>query len=159
MFSSKRTSGKNPCLVKSENRDELDTESQRQVPCSVSSPTWRTRSSLILLLCGLGIFFLMINFAHNAAIPKAPFPKIWPASQQNPQAFCARPSIRREWRTLSRSDQSQYIAAVQCLRNKPSQLGLNHTLYDDFPWTHSRIGNYCKYTGSPLHARSTDTGR
>lgn len=154
MFSSKRSSGQNYRLISnSENGDELETESQGQSAYPVSSPIWKRRSSLILLLCGSVIFLLGFSFARNVAIQKAPVPKIWSISQSNPLASCVQPSIRREWRTLSRSDQSQYIAAIQCLRNTPSQLGLNQTLYDDFPWTHSRIGNYCTYTSSTLHAR------
>ena len=49
---------------------------------------------------------------------------------------CIRPSIRREWRTLDRSDKEEYITAVQCLATKPSKLRENGTLYDDFPWVH-----------------------
>lgn len=49
---------------------------------------------------------------------------------------CARPAIRREWRTLSRADRNEYIAAVQCLSTKPSKLYSNGSLYDDFPRVH-----------------------
>ena len=56
---------------------------------------------------------------------------------------CSKPAIRKEWRTLSRSEQEQYLAAVHCLRTQPSKIGLAHSLYDDFPWVHSRNGNYC----------------
>ncbi|KAM0795551.1 hypothetical protein BDR22DRAFT_883005 [Usnea florida] len=48
--------------------------------------------------------------------------------------------IRREWRDLSDTEKGDYIQAVQCLRSSPSRLGLNQTLYDDFPYVHSRNG-------------------
>ena len=57
---------------------------------------------------------------------------------------CTEPVIRREWRTLSDAEKSDYIGAVQCLRNSPSRLGLNQTLYDDFPYVHSRNGEACE---------------
>lgn len=53
---------------------------------------------------------------------------------------CTNPVIRREWRDLSDVEKSEYIDAVQCLRSLPSRLGLNQTLYDDFPYVHSRNG-------------------
>lgn len=57
---------------------------------------------------------------------------------------CTNPVIRREWRDLSDAEKSDYIEAVQCLRRSPSRLGLNQTLYDDFPYVHSRNGEACK---------------
>ena len=57
---------------------------------------------------------------------------------------CTDPVIRREWRDLSDVEKGDYIAAVQCLRNSPSRLGLNQTLYDDFPYVHSRNGEACE---------------
>ena len=57
---------------------------------------------------------------------------------------CKNPVIRREWRALSDEEKSDYIAAVQCLRSSPSRLGLNQTLYDDFPYVHSRNGEACE---------------
>jgi hypothetical protein len=57
---------------------------------------------------------------------------------------CKNPIQRREWRTLSADEKNGYVAAVQCLGNQHSRLGLNHSLYDDFVWVHSRMGNFCK---------------
>ena len=56
---------------------------------------------------------------------------------------CTNPPTRREWRSLSGLEKKNYIDAVQCLRRTPSKLGLNQTLYDDFPYVHSRVGSYC----------------
>ena len=58
---------------------------------------------------------------------------------------CKDPPIRLEWRSLSRAEKKNYIEAVQCLRTTPSRLGLNQSLYDDFPWTHSRVGGNCTH--------------
>ncbi|KAM0179003.1 hypothetical protein ACHAPF_003343 [Botrytis cinerea] len=45
---------------------------------------------------------------------------------------CKNPSLRQEWRTLSIPQRQDYISAVQCLQSRPSILGLNHTLHDEF---------------------------
>ncbi|KAF2730278.1 Di-copper centre-containing protein [Polyplosphaeria fusca] len=55
---------------------------------------------------------------------------------------CATPVTRREWRALTETEQLHYLDAVQCLRTQPSVIGMNHSLYDDFPYIHSKIGNY-----------------
>lgn len=57
---------------------------------------------------------------------------------------CTDPVIRREWRDLRDTEKSDYIEAVQCLRSSSSRLGLNQTLYDDFPYVHSRNGEACE---------------
>lgn len=57
---------------------------------------------------------------------------------------CTDPVIRREWRDLSNAERKDYIEAVQCLRSSPSRLGLNQSLYDDFPYVHSRNGEACE---------------
>ena len=59
-------------------------------------------------------------------------------------AACTNTVMRREWRDLSDVEKSEYIEAVQCLRSSPSKLGLNQTLYDDFPYVHSRNGEACQ---------------
>lgn len=59
---------------------------------------------------------------------------------------CKEPVQRREWRTLSTAEQHDYIAAVQCLGTHGSRMGLNHSIYDDFVWVHSRLGNFSHNT-------------
>jgi tyrosinase len=68
-------------------------------------------------------------------------------SHNRAQWQCVNPTIRREWRTLSASEKTTYITAVQCLTTKPSRVRNNGTLYDDFPWVH-------KATSSNTHAAS-----
>ena len=63
---------------------------------------------------------------------------------------CVRPAIRREWRTLSETDQQEYITAVQCLATKPSKLRNNGTLYDDFPQVHKTLSAYSKSMDSSV---------
>ena len=58
-------------------------------------------------------------------------------------ARCPNPAFRMEWRNLSTTQQDAYISAVSCLRDLPSRLGLNQSLYDDFPYVHFRVGGYC----------------
>ena len=58
---------------------------------------------------------------------------------------CQNPSIRHEWRSLSKYEKNEYIQAVQCLSNTSSRLGINQTLYDDFPFVHSRSGEECMW--------------
>jgi tyrosinase len=57
---------------------------------------------------------------------------------------CKEGAIRKEWRALTTPEKHEYLAAVQCLKTQPSRLGLNHTLYDDFPFVHSHVGEYGK---------------
>lgn len=64
---------------------------------------------------------------------------------------CQNPTVRQEWRSLSTQEKDAYLDAVSCLKTKPSRLGLNHTLYDDFPWVHIHKGTYSESS----HVRST----
>jgi hypothetical protein len=68
---------------------------------------------------------------------------------------CNEVSTRREWRTLTMRQKHEYVSAVQCLKTQPSKLGLNHTLYDDFPYIHSRVGSYGELETPPI-AKKTD---
>ena len=61
---------------------------------------------------------------------------------RNKSIYSSENQVRHEWRNLDREAKRSYIAAVNCLRHRPSRLGLNQSLYDDFPFVHSRIGKY-----------------
>ncbi|KAG4425556.1 hypothetical protein IFR04_001253 [Cadophora malorum] len=54
---------------------------------------------------------------------------------------CTNPTIRKEWRTLSREEQINYVEAVNCLTTNPSRIGLSSPLYDDFPYVHNQLNN------------------
>ena len=103
-----------------------------------ANPRQHTRSSFPnyyrLLLVLLSTALTICGYAH------------WMLSSSDTSAArssaCEKSSTRKEWRVLTISQKDEYLAAVQCLKTQPSKLGLNHTLYDDFPWIHSRIGEY-----------------
>lgn len=69
-----------------------------------------------------------------------------------PDSSCRNPVVRREWRSLSRDEKEEYIGATQCLQQNPSRLGLDHSLYHDFPYIHIHVGNHCEY--SSLHSNT-----
>ena len=57
---------------------------------------------------------------------------------------CTEPTKRVEWRELPSSQQQSYIDAVLCLKTKPSRIGLNTSLYDDFAFVHARYNQESK---------------
>jgi hypothetical protein len=59
-------------------------------------------------------------------------------SSQNQNA-CIEPNKRVEWRNLKPEDQRSYIDAVLCLKTRPSEIGLNTSRYDDFPYVHTHL--------------------
>lgn len=64
---------------------------------------------------------------------------------------CKEPPIRREWRSLTLSERTDFFQAVNCLSTKPSHWGLNGTLYDDFALLHGRIGSWCQCIHLPRY--------
>ncbi|KAM7187605.1 hypothetical protein V8F33_011161 [Rhypophila sp. PSN 637] len=63
--------------------------------------------------------------------------------------------IRREWRTLSKSQRKNYIAAVKCMQNKPSLLApgvapASKSLFDDFVVIHYQQTIFIHNTGNFL---------
>ena len=69
-----------------------------------------------------------------------------------PPSSCKSPTIRREWRGLHSHEKHDYINALQCLRQHPSKLGLNHSRYDDFPHFHIHYGENCMRPIIPANA-------
>jgi hypothetical protein len=71
--------------------------------------------------------------------------------------------VRREWRTLSKAQRKSYIAAVKCLRTKPSLLASgvapgSKSLFDDFVAIHLNQTLFIHLTvGSELHLWPMDT--
>ncbi|KAF5667277.1 monophenol monooxygenase (tyrosinase) [Fusarium heterosporum] len=62
---------------------------------------------------------------------------------------CTDPAKRIEWRELDPADQKGYIDSVLCLKTKPSRMGLNSSLYDDFPHLHFKLNDWI-HGGSPF---------
>ncbi|KAK1829565.1 tyrosinase-like protein [Podospora conica] len=63
--------------------------------------------------------------------------------------------FRQEWRTLSKAQRRNFIAAVNCLTTKPSILpaGLapgSHSIFDDFTYVHMKATNEIHMTGNFL---------
>ena len=72
------------------------------------------------------------------------------SKHESATTVCTKPYIRHEWRTFSREEKRAYILSVKCLKTKPSRLGFqNHSLYDDFPYFHSRVGEQSR-SAAPL---------
>ncbi|KAH7252774.1 hypothetical protein BKA59DRAFT_492592 [Fusarium tricinctum] len=63
---------------------------------------------------------------------------------------CENAPKRIEWRQLDQSARPQYVDAVLCLGTKPSRIGLNSTLYDDFPYVHSKLDKKIHFVASFL---------
>ncbi|KAI9167905.1 Tyrosinase ustQ [Paramyrothecium foliicola] len=61
-------------------------------------------------------------------------------TRQTPRP-CFKVAKRVEWRQLPDQDKKSYLDSVLCMTTKPSRLGLNSTLYDDFPWAHARVND------------------
>ena len=112
-----------------------------------------TRVSLLLIVVLfissiISTWILFFNFKHivpqitTSVVPSAP------------SVSCQQPPLRREWRTLTAAEQQNYISAVKCLSTKPSILGHNGTLYDDFPWVHKYTSGNSKYTCDHLAANA-----
>lgn len=101
------------------------------------------RSSSFTIWSGFAVFtclilgFAGINFFNRAGGTRS-------EHTNRLTAACQSPALRKEWRSLDCQEKVQYIQAVQCLKKRPSELGLNHTLYDDFPWVHIHFGENCK---------------
>ena len=75
------------------------------------------------------VFFNSKAFSARQDIVSSPVPAASSLS-------CQQAPLRREWRTLTVVEQHDYVRAVRCLTTKPSRIGHNGTLYDDFPWVH-----------------------
>jgi tyrosinase len=60
-----------------------------------------------------------------------------------PESKCNSPAVRREWRSLSTEERQNYIQAVHCLQDLPSELVGRGSIYDDFVYVHMLIGSRC----------------
>ncbi|KAL2109103.1 hypothetical protein VUR80DRAFT_2967 [Thermomyces stellatus] len=66
-------------------------------------------------------------------------------------SWCTKPSVRREWRTLSSEEKQAYIEAVKCLQASPSQLSDTYpasgSRFDDFNAVHIDLTERYHFTG------------
>lgn len=70
--------------------------------------------------------------------------QLWRIPGWESSKTCTRPVQRREWRSLSRAEQQEYLRAVSCLTTKKSRMGLNESLHDDFLYVHVWHGHDSK---------------
>jgi hypothetical protein len=107
-------------------------------------PPKRERSYLYFIICGIAS--LLAGGVIGGYL--GPHLHILPSSMRIPpssaSSTCKSPVVRREWRSLSNMEKHDYLDAVRCLKDVPSRIGESQSLYDDFPWIHYRIGDYCK---------------
>jgi hypothetical protein len=92
------------------------------------------------LYIGLCIICLLIGF-FGSYVYTSSFAREYGTTKPT---SCEAPQHRREWRSLSVVERDRYIDAVLCLHTKPSRLGMNHTLYDDFAYVHYQFNNDSK---------------
>lgn len=64
---------------------------------------------------------------------------------------CMNPAQRREWRTLTRAQQHDYLEAAQCLMlDHPSIFRASTSAYDDFVFANAKAGASAHYAASSL---------
>jgi hypothetical protein len=119
-------------LVEPSNHDE-----RKQPHPATSKKSWRYASlSIALLLCLTAGWTIGVRMQHTVSSSK----------MRKPHGRCESSYVRREWRSLSTSEKADYIQAVKCLVLKPSKARSKGSLYDDYPYTHARVGGYCKFS-------------
>ena len=124
-------------------------------------PTTFPRSSNVLITTNLlSVLIVTVLFLSSIVSSWVAFFKLnaSPPQQQSTTVLtqssvsCQEPPIRREWRTLTLVEKNDYIRAVRCLASKPSTLGINGTLYDDFPWVHKHTSSNSTFIAVTLDA-------
>ncbi|KAJ7282861.1 Di-copper centre-containing protein [Mycena rebaudengoi] len=74
---------------------------------------------------------------------------------------CTHPTVRKEWRSLSRSDRVDWVSSIKCLANSPHNTGVVPTVnppdiaafntsgshYDDFVYAHMDLNHRIHLTG------------
>lgn len=101
-----------------------------------------------ILTAGLALGTYMGRHLHKT-------PSISRLSSTPTTSSCKHPVVRREWRSLSNKEKHEYLDAVLCLKDIPSRIGENQSLYDDFPRVHYRIGDYCKFLPNSSDSENT----
>lgn len=114
----------------------VDSDQDEEVVVERLSERGRMPRLLVSILC-IALLGLTIGFIGGVLLPA--IRRVDVLSYR----ACRDPPVRREWRTLSKKEKHDYVDAVQCLRTTPSRLGMNQSLYDDFPWIHTLVGGYC----------------
>ncbi|MCJ1241386.1 hypothetical protein MMC14_009391 [Varicellaria rhodocarpa] len=95
-----------------------------------------------LIICLLLIAIALISgvFVFEALPRSKPLSSHTEAATPH-NSKCTTPSIRKEWRSLTKAEKHSYFNAIHCLRDLPSAIHRNHSHYDDFPYVHMHFGN------------------
>ena len=120
-------------------------------------------SNIIIKTDPLSLFLIVILFLSSIISSWVLFFNVKHSSQQDlgsvvsaqPSLSCQQAPARREWRTLTVNEQHDYVRAVRCLATKPSKLGRNGSLYDDFPWVHKHTASNSTFGFSAFGAISS----
>ena len=130
----------------------LNDDSHHDAVNSSQSLSPRSRSRYLWLVCR--VLVAAICFAAAVFMGSVLYDIYSTHDRSQSPMDCINPKQRREWRTLSNAEKQEYIAAVQCLRDVPSLLGLNQTRYDDLPWAHTYLGSDGGYSKSKIFLKA-----
>jgi hypothetical protein len=89
---------------------------------------------ILCLAAGLALGLLASTLARH------------PAQDEKPVDDCASPPTRREWRSLSLFEKSDFIHAVRCMAYEPSKTRPKGALFDDFPYVRAEFGHRSEYS-------------
>ena len=84
-------------------------------------------TAVIVVFTGLAAFAMILLFLLQ--------PRSTPLSATH---SCGEPPTRREWRSLNKREQEEYLSAVKCLYSTKSELVSTGSIIDDFTWVHIR---------------------
>ena len=118
---------------------EADEPGQKTTAIEKSARPWMLWVLLLLMVTAVLTATLFVRYTRE--------------STYRSSSSCAKSALRREWRSLKLAEKQEYIKAVNCLRDQPSRLGLDQSLYDDFSYTHARSGVSAHYSAAfiPWH--------
>ncbi|GAB1314595.1 Tyrosinase copper-binding domain-containing protein [Madurella fahalii] len=154
-------------IVPPEDPDESDSEhlggEKRPYLLHIAASRW-SRISRWYKILGLGVLCAVTllcsgwwifqigrakGYQEGSSSVMQPMPPLTPPKISPPETTsgthadrnnnCTHPSLRREWRSLSRQNKLAYLDAVNCLARTPSVLRGIGTVYDDFPWVHYQM--------------------
>lgn len=134
-------------LLRSKEIDHEDCKETHEIDETTPSRPW-PRGVIVFLLIALfvaGIFsgtFWSTMRARHLDFRKD-------LEDHTASGSCTEPARRREWRSLSLQERTEYLTAVQCLTKHKSTLNPGTMMHDDFGWIHSHIGQYCKHYNAP----------
>ena len=105
--------------------------------CGQESNKRERRPHLVIEILLIVLLFFIISLASGAIFI------ILEHEGTQARITCGNPPNRQEWRNLSEEQKQNYLDAVLCLKETPSRLKMDQSLYDDFPWVHALVGEYC----------------